>query len=486
MKLGHLVLNYIDGETWELIKDGTAKLVDGAVRYASNGQILKFVQSVGNAGFKNVAGAVLNSAGSIVNTFSGLASNVQQVFIQKSIDTANVNITSVGDTVNIGFEQMGTSFENLGNTVTGGFQQMGAAIGGVQTSVTTGFQQMGAAIGGVQASVTSGFQQTSAAIGGVQASMATGFQQMGTTMGGMIGQMDAITAGVNTTIGQLNSISTTLLQLQTISALSWVGTSFNIANFAVSVAGYRMTMKKMNEIQDQIQEFYDRYKEDRAKDEKKEFEKNWLRLQDSIGELHDLKESGAITMDQFERYKPSIQEHIGDSLAFVRNIMSDPEKMRMTIPLSITLTKLINDFCCVSYYVTGKEYHMLDKWSSFLSELNTAEFKRAVKDHLVFNPDYAGILPSVKQHAYMTILEGIREPMERFTACRNLIETMSFDDYVHMDDILNQQLYMFMQAQLPAGNQLNFDEVITQKIKNGEYVTVDNDENPGILVSIEY
>ena len=309
---------------------------------------------------------------------------------------------------------------------------------------------------------------------------------MGNVMSGMAGQLDAITTGVNATISQLNSISGALMQIQTVTALSWVGTTFSMANLGVSIAGYQMTKKKMDEIQKLLKEFYDRYQKDRAEDEQEKFEKCWLDMKASAGNLYMMKEEGSVTKDEFHDYEYMIQSNIAESLAFVRKIMQDPEKMRMTLPLSIMLTKVINDFCCGFYYAYGKQHVMLETWSSFLSELNTAEFKRAVKDHLVFNPDYAGILPSVKQHAYMTILEGIREPMERFTACRNLIETMSFDDYVHMDDILNQQLYLFMQAQLPAGNQLNFDEVITQKIKNGEYVTVDNDENPGILVSIEY
>lgn len=108
--MSQIYLGFISNEMLELIKKGAAEISNGVIR-SLDGTIIQHIPSLAEAGFKNIVEALFNTGGSalssaisgiaskgpisIVNTISGLASNAQQIFIQRGIDTANASPRSV-------------------------------------------------------------------------------------------------------------------------------------------------------------------------------------------------------------------------------------------------------------------------------------------------------------------------------------------------------------------------------------------------------
>lgn len=277
-------------------------------------------------------------------------------------------------------------------------------------------------------------------------------------------QCGFIQHGVNTANAKLNdvllkldSISQALGGLQTIQALSWVNTAFSLANSGISVAGFYMTLTKINKISDQLQHFYDEYKQDRQHDKVQHFNEILENLKSDLGTLKNRTLNDTYTEDDFRSADPSITRMINEAKAFIEAIIDDFENdaidgqiaCQIIFTLAAVLSQTINEFCSQYYYVHHVHHHMYEEWISFLDKIDCDPFREALKRHLKLNLAYAHISPVQKASAFLLAFEGITQQKNRLATCATLIDTINEQEYYHIGDTLNEQLCLELPKYFP-------------------------------------
>lgn len=400
----------------ELVKAGQATFSSGGVRLL-NGQLYELAKPVVSNGLSSVLKSFLQGGGNpiagIVNVASSLTQNVQSALIMKDIGVINTNIGEIG-------VQIGDIGAQIGD--------IGSSINGIQSS-----------IGVINNNITS----------------------MGT--------------GINSIISQCSSISAALGGLQQIAALSWVSTAFSLANCGISIASFYVTMNKLNGISKLIEEFYDQYRRDRDHDTSEKFYNYYLNLKTDIGSMRTLSETFVKNESSLKTYSQSIEEHINGTASFIRkmrneisgNVSKDKTVVKMIMSLYVLLAQTINEFCCLYYYSFKTPHHMLNDWNSFLLDISSEEFRGIYREHLLFSDEYMEITPEKKKQAYLVGTESVSEMKTRFDTCKALIDKLPQDQYYHLDDIINRQLYLELQTQVPGLR--NLDQTLTEDIENNVF-----------------
>lgn len=285
-------------------------------------------------------------------------------------------------------------------------------------------------------------------------------------------------------LSQCAKIANSLEVLPQIQALSWVGTAFSLANTGISIVGFYATLTKLNGVNKLIQDFYDQYKQDHENEIYEKFYRNYLNLKTDLGNFQILNSLEELTKEQLLQYGQNIEDHINDSASFIRsqmrsidgNISKEKNIFKMVLSLYVVLVQTINEYNSLYYYANNAKHHMLNDWNSFLNDFSSPDFRDQLRQHLIYCEDYLRVKPADKRKAYIIALESIRQPKNRFETCSSMLESMSREDYVHMDDILNRNLYNQMQAFLPEGHAINFDEFIMNSIKQGNFQYSDDGE----------
>ena len=328
--------------------------------------------------------------------------------------------------------------------------------------------------------------------------MSTQIGEMNTAVNGIssaIGVMNnniaSLGTGINTIINQCMSISAALSSLQQIAVLSWIGTSFNLANCGISIISFYKTMNKLNGMTKLIENFYDQYCRDREYDVNENYYHHYLNLKSDIGNLRFMQKKFISDKQFIKSNTLNIEEHVNGTIAFIKKLSSeltgkiseDKTNVKMIVSLYVMLSQAINEYCCLYYYTFSESHHMLDEWSGFLGEICSADFYDTFRQHLLFCDDYITISPEKKQQAYLIGVEALNEINSRFETCKTVIDSLPEEQYYCLDDIVNRQLYIEMSTQIPAMK--NLDTTLTECIKTDNYFTYGPDKET-ILLPVAY
>lgn len=424
----------ISQEALKLIQSGQAVLSSGGVRTLT-GQLIELAKPGASTALNNLVNVIpnavnpLNIIPSFVNMASSVANNIQSAMIFKDLGVVGANVTNIGANVT----------------------NIGVKIGEVMSSL----DGISSGIGVINNNITS----------------------LGT--------------GINTIISQCTSIATALGSLQQIAALSWIGTAFNLANCGISIVGFYVTMNKLNGISKLMEDLRDQYQRDRDFDKNEKFWNCYLNLKTDVGHLQDLVGRREADYVSVKNYSQSIEEHINQSVAFLRKLVTElsgktsknKTNIKIILSLYVILAQTINEYCCLYYYAYRKTHYMLDEWNYFLRDISSGDFQYALRQHLMLCEDYMSIPPQKKKEAYLVSVESTTEPKNRFETCKTVIDQLPEGAYYHLDDMLNRQLYHEIQTQIPTLK--NLDAVLTANIISKQYFTNSN-KNKLAYVKVSY
>jgi len=295
--------------------------------------------------------------------------------------------------------------------------------------------------------------------------------------------VDAANKKLDDVLLQLNQMSKALGGLQTIQALSWVNTAFSLANCGVSIAGFYMTLTKLNGISDQLKEFYDRYREDRQRDKVMHFSEIMNNLKSDLGMLMNRAQNDTFTEEDFKNADPAVTRLINEAKAFIEIIIEEFEKgvidgkvaCQIIFTLSAVLSQTIGEFCSQYYYVHHIRHHMYDEWVSYLDKIDCDEFRTALKQHLQTDNEYVEISPVQKSAAVMMAFEGIREEKNRLSVCDTMITKISEQEYFCLEQTITERLYLELPQLIPELEKVDMDALLTERIMKMEEIPSGDD-----------
>ena len=88
-----------------------------------------------------------------------------------------------------------------------------------------------------------------------------------------------------TTFSQKELLSQVAQSTQMIQALSWVNVGLNLVNIGVSVAGFYMTLNKLNSLQGELRQFIDTYNADHQTDELETYKNHLQKITNHLAYL---------------------------------------------------------------------------------------------------------------------------------------------------------------------------------------------------------
>lgn len=302
--------------------------------------------------------------------------------------------------------------------------------------------------------------------------------------------VDQANAKLDDVLVQLGNISKALGGLQTVQVLSWVNTAFSLANCGISVAGFYMTLTKLNGIKEQLQEFYDRYKMDRQHDKIQQFNRIMDDLKSDLGMMQNRAVNDTFTEADFRHADPSVTRLINEAKAYIEAIIDDFEHgnidgqiaCQIIFTLAAVLSQTINEFCSQYYFIHHMKHHMYDEWVSFLDKIDNEVFRQTLKNHLQLDPAYVGLTPAQKAGALMVSLESIKQEKARLATCATVVTELTEQEYFNLEDTINQKIYLEMPKTMSDLIGCDLDKLLEKQIM--EMAIPETGEDEPVLVMV--
>lgn len=288
---------------------------------------------------------------------------------------------------------------------------------------------------------------------------------------------------------QMASISSAMQGLKTVNVLSWVNSAFGLANCCISVAGFHMTLNRLEGVKGQLHEFFDKYKEDRDHDKIQEYQNILLDLKNDLGFMKQAHETGVFDRQIFIQRESSIEEHLIRARSFLNRILDDFQHRRIDgqigcqiiFTLTSVFTQTMNEYCCWYYYAHEILHICFQDWFSVLDEIDSPDFKLYLKEYLAFDATYAAISPKVKADARRVTMEGIAQQKNRLLTCIESVKTLPIEDFFRIDEMMNQQLMEQIIPQIAGVKGQSMDDFLEQKINGGDYIETEDEQ---IMIAI--
>lgn len=273
-------------------------------------------------------------------------------------------------------------------------------------------------------------------------------------------------------IQRLGRLETAMQGLQSIQVLSWANTALSLANSGISIAGFYMTLTKLNSIEEQLKAFIDRYQQDRNGDAVEQFRTILLDLRNDINYLQNKTSNKSFGEDSFTHREPFIEEHLNKAASFIKRILMEFTEERIDgrigcqiiFVLSSIYAQTVNEYYCQYYYQHHISHSLFREWVSILDEINAPSFKEYLKQFFTFSPKYADVSPVRKNDAVKVALESINEHRNRLIVCNEVIKFMPEQEYCKIDSLLNQGVYAALTQRFPGLT----DAYMTEQIKEME------------------
>lgn len=290
-------------------------------------------------------------------------------------------------------------------------------------------------------------------------------------------------AKLDDVIGRLGAISKAMNGLNTIQTLSWVNATFSLANCGISIAGFYMTMQKMEGIRGQIHDFFDRYRQDRQSDRIRDYDEILMNLKADLAYIAQLHKEDSFDRQVFETREEGIEKDLNAARSFLLRLMEDFDARRidgqmgceMIFTLLTVYSQLFNEYVCWYYYVHEIWHSLYMDWYKPLDEIESPAIKNAIGQFLIFSPKHAMISPTRKAEALNVAYEGVSQQKARIEACQSAIANISMSEFAGIDLLMNQQVTESIATNLLKISPKALDEMITQRIMDTDIETENDD-----------
>lgn len=280
---------------------------------------------------------------------------------------------------------------------------------------------------------------------------------------------------LNQVLDDLGIVSNSLHALQQIKALSWVTSAFSLANCGISIAGFALTLNRLESINGQLKEFYDRYRQDRASDKFLEFNRCLGIMKDHLAYLKERYENSTFDDIEFKNRSGSIEESLSKTKAFIQNIIDEfcgnniEEVLACQIifTLAPVYSQLLREFTCQYRYVHDCAHKRYDEWRLILNEIKSQKLKNRVKNYLVYKEN--GVSPAAKNAAYQLAFRSISEQETNLLTGISLADDVSRETYFQLDTELNKGIFDTLSKAITEFEGIELDSEIVKRIKAGNY-----------------
>ncbi len=257
------------------------------------------------------------------------------------------------------------------------------------------------------------------------------------------------------TFSQKELLNRVAQSTQMIQTLSWVNVGLNLVNIGVSVAGFYMTLNKLNSLQGELRQFIDTYKADHESDELEMYKNHLQKITNHLSYLQSRYTIPIFDRQDFMNHRVEIENECIETANFLDKTLSrfqaGQEDVRLACQIIFTLAlvyaQLVNEYCCQYYCLCGQRHNQFESWLSVLDQINSESFRFFMKKQMAFNVDYAELHPQRRKDVLTVAFDGIEEVKNNLLLCSETIELAPENTLVPVEHLLQGKLWKDLQEQ---------------------------------------
>ncbi len=254
---------------------------------------------------------------------------------------------------------------------------------------------------------------------------------------------------MTTTFSQKELLSQVVQSTQMIQALSWVNVGLNLVNIGVSVAGFYMTLNKLNSLQGELRQFIDTYNADHQSDELEIYKNHLQKITNHLSYLQSRYTTPIFDQQDFMNHRVEIENECIETANFLDKTLSrfqagqeDPKlACQIIFTLAPIYAQLVNEYCCQYYCLCGQRHNQFEFWLSVLDQINSEAFRFFMKKLMTFNADYAELNPQRRKDVLTVTFDGIEELKNNLLPCAETIQAVPEKTLVPVENLLQEKLW---------------------------------------------
>ncbi len=238
-------------------------------------------------------------------------------------------------------------------------------------------------------------------------------------------------------------------------ALSWANVGLNLVNIGVSVAGFYMTLNKLNSMQGELRQFIDAYNADHQSDELETYKNHLQKITNHLSYLQSRYTTLIFDQQDFMNHRVQIENECIETANFLDKTLTrfqaGQEDARLACQIIFTLApvyaQLVNEYCCQYYCLCRQQHNQFESWLSILDQINSEAFRFFMKKQMAFNVVYAELHPQRRKDVLTVAFDGIEEVKDNMLLCAETIKTVPENTLIPVENLLQEKMWQDLQKQ---------------------------------------
>lgn len=305
--------------------------------------------------------------------------------------------------------------------------------GGIRLPNGTLFELAKPALQTVTGSITSPITLVSSLANNVQ----SGFIQHGVNVANK--KLDVVLDIQTLTLEKLDGLEKAVGALAHSNILNWASCAFSMANCGISIAGFYMTLKKMDQISTQISALSDKIDRAIISDMVERYDRYRLNLSSDLGLLQTYKTEVSKT--------PIFEEHLNEIAAFLKRVISEFENREidgvlgcnLIFGLAIPFAQEIREYSAQFYYENDRFPANYSQWVSILESIDSDSLKDRLKSILIY--DHPELHMKDRYIAFSGAVGAVQLQLGNLIYSQELIKQLPQKDYIALDDVITYKLH---------------------------------------------
>ena len=287
----------------------------------------------------------------------------------------------------------------------------------------------------------------------------------------------------------LNQISQSARQVQ---ALSWVNTTLSLVNTGISVAGFYMTLTRMDSMHGDLRAFMDTYQADQQSEMLEDYHNHIQKITNHLAYLQSRYTTPLFDQQDFMIRRTVIENECIESANFIVRVLNAFQSGQVETQLACQsiftmapiYAQLVNEYCCQYYCLCRQQHNQFAPWLSVLDEINSDTFRHFMKKQMAFNVDYAELHPQRRKDILTVAFDSVEEVKKDMLLCAETIKLVPEDTLVPVENLLQEQLWENIREKTTADGNETPEEFLNRTIM--QMAIDENDEEVLIPVQMMY
>ena len=269
---------------------------------------------------------------------------------------------------------------------------------------------------------------------------------------------------------------------QAVQALSWVNATMSLVNVGISVAGFYMTLTRLESMQGELRQFIETYGANQRSETLETYNNHLQKLTNLLAYLQSRYTTKLFDQQDFMNHRIGIENECIETANFIIRVLNDFQggliDARLACQIIFTLTpvyaQLVNEYCCQFFCLCRQKHYQFDSWLSVMDEINSEQFRYFMKKQMAFNVEYAELHPQRRQDVLTVTFDCVEELKDNLVLSAETIQSVPENTLIPVEHLIQQRTWDSVREILPVHSDETPEEFMNRTIM--QMAVDENDE----------